>query len=68
MTKDEPVIAISCSAGDPRHPKTWSGTPSNITKAIESLRINVFSIDASIKRYQRTAFKLLHRLARLGTD
>jgi len=68
MTKAELVIAISCSDGDPRHPKTWSGTPSNITKAIESLGINVFSIDASIKRYQRIAFKLLHRLAGLGTD
>lgn len=68
MTKAEPVIAISCSDGDPRCLKTWSGTPSNITKAIESLGITVLGIDASLKRYQRPAFKLLHRLAGLGTD
>lgn len=68
MTKAEPVIAISCSDGDPRCSKTWSGTPSNITKAIESLGITVLGVDASLNRYQRLAFKLLHRMAGLGTD
>ncbi len=66
MTKIEP-IAIS-SLGDPKHTKTWSGTPKNITDALENLGLTVFGIDSSIKnKYQRRAYLLLHKVSGLGT-
>lgn len=67
MTKAENVIAIT-ALGDPRDPKTWSGTPNNIIKALEHQGYTVLSIDASIKKYQRLAYLLLHRVSGLGID
>ena len=66
MTKIEP-IALS-SFGDPKHPKTWSGTPSNIANALESLGLTVYGIDSSIKRkYQHRVYWLSHKILGLGT-
>ncbi len=66
MTKIKP-IAIS-SLGDPKHPKTWSGTPKNITDALENLGFTVFGIDSSIKsKYQRRVYWLFHKVFGLGT-
>jgi glycosyltransferase involved in cell wall biosynthesis len=65
MAKTEHVIAMS-SFGNPKHPKTWSGTPNNIAKAIESLGVTVMGIDASIKKYPKLD-RLRHRISGLGT-
>lgn len=55
------------SLGNPKDPKTWSGTPSNIIKALENLGVTVFGIDSSIKnKYQSFAYLTLHKILGLG--
>jgi glycosyltransferase involved in cell wall biosynthesis len=66
MSKTEHLIAIT-SDGDPKHPKTWSGSPSNIVKAIESLGVTVLGIDSGLKKYQKLAYLLLHPVQGLGS-
>jgi glycosyltransferase involved in cell wall biosynthesis len=43
----ENTIAIA-TFGDPRNPKTWSGTPAPIIKALEGLGLKVEGIDISV--------------------
>lgn len=56
------------SLGNPKDSKTWSGTPSNIIKALENLGVTVFGIDSSIKnKYQSYAYLILHKILGLGS-
>lgn len=68
MTTNTELIAIASSAGDPKNPKTWSGTPSNIARAIESLGIQVVGINTDLKKYQKLTYKLLNQLSGLKID
>ncbi len=55
------------SLGNPKDPKTWSGTTSNIIKALENLGVTVFGIDSRIKnKYQSYAYLTLHKILGLG--
>lgn len=55
------------SLGNPKDPKTWSGTTSNIIKALENLGVTVFGIDSSIKnKYQSYAYLIIHKIFGLG--
>lgn len=69
MQETKPAIAIASERGDPRDPRAWSGTPSNLIGALERQGYTVFGIDSTIKkrRYHR-AYRLLHRAFGLGDD
>jgi glycosyltransferase involved in cell wall biosynthesis len=43
----ENTIAVA-TFGDPRNPKTWSGTPAPVIKALEALGLKVEGIDISV--------------------
>lgn len=60
-------IAITSPAGEPKDPRTWSGTPSNIAKELESLGIEVFGISSELKKYQKLTYRLIHQLSGLGS-
>lgn len=64
----KPVLAIASHEGNPHNPKTWSGTSSNIAKALEDLGINVLGINAHLNRYQKRACMLIHQMSGLGSD
>jgi glycosyltransferase involved in cell wall biosynthesis len=69
MIKAKHVIAISSNYGDPRHSGVWSGTSSNVLKAIESLGVNVVGINSSpLNRYQRRAYMLVNQLSGYRLD
>ncbi|SRR5579883_237290 len=68
MTKLEPFIAINSIDGDPRDPRAWSGTSSNIFNAITSSGVRVIGINSQLNKYQARFYKLIHRLSGLGTD
>jgi glycosyltransferase involved in cell wall biosynthesis len=61
-------IIIACERGNPRDPKSWSGTPSNLVQAFERQGYSVFGIDSTIKnRYQRLLYRLIHIFSGLGS-
>lgn len=68
MTKSRHLIAITSQAGDPKNSKTWSGTPKNIAKGIETLGATVLGINSDLKKYQKIIYKLLHKASSLGAD
>ncbi|WP_208342271.1 glycosyltransferase family 4 protein [Aetokthonos hydrillicola] len=69
MNTAEPfTIAINNCDGEPRNPRSWSGTTSNIFYAMETLGVRVIGINSQINRYQAPLYKLIHRLSGLGTD
>lgn len=68
MTTTERCIAITSSSGDPKNPKNWSGTPSNIAKALEALGVTVIGIDASLTKYRKLAYYAYGRVRGFGTD
>lgn len=68
MTRNTDLIVIASSAGDPQNPKTWSGTPSNIARAIEYLGTKVVGINTDLKKPQKLVYKLLNQLSGLKTD
>jgi glycosyltransferase involved in cell wall biosynthesis len=61
--KNENTIAITNSFGNPENSKTWSGTPSNIIKALKGQGYNLLAIDASINnRFRERYYRLVHKL------
>jgi glycosyltransferase involved in cell wall biosynthesis len=62
------MIVITSTAGDPKNPKTWSGTPSNISNALENLGVKVVGINSNFKKSQKLIHLVLHKLTGLGTD
>lgn len=67
MFKTEQVIAITNHDGDPKNPKVWTGVPSMIAEAIESLGVTVQGIDSSLKKYQKLPYLFVHGLSGFGT-
>jgi hypothetical protein len=68
MDKSKYTIAIASERGNPRDPKSWSGTPSNLIKAFERQGYTVLGIDSTIKkRSYRRLYRLIHRLVGLGS-
>ena len=67
MTKSEHIIALTSQDGDPKNPKTWTAVPSMIGNAIESLGVKVIGIDASLRKYQKLPYLVLHGVSGLGT-
>ena len=68
MNQAEPFIAINNGDGDPRDPRSWSGTTSNIFHAIESLGVRVVGINSAVNKYQAHLYIFIHQLSGLGTD
>lgn len=50
-------LAVAAS-GDPRDPRTWSGTPANIIAALERRELDVVGLDVGIDSRIRTALYL----------
>src|SRR4028118_265678 len=67
MTKPEHLIALTNQDGDPKNPKTWTAVPSMLGNAIEGLGVKVIGIDASLRKYQKLPYLLLHGVSGLGT-
>lgn len=68
MNIAQPVIAIASTDGDPRNQTSWSGTSSNIVKALESLGISVIGINAKVRKPWGRLLLILHRASGLGRD
>jgi glycosyltransferase involved in cell wall biosynthesis len=68
MIKTKYTMAVSSSSGAPRNPKTWSGTPSNIIKALERQGIVVLGINSGLKKYQKLFYLFLYQVLGLGID
>lgn len=67
MSAADHVLALT-SAGDPRSPRTWSGTPRNIITELERLGITVVGIDWARRRWLRAGNLLLHYATGMGFD
>ncbi len=65
MIPAKPVMVIA-SLGEPRNPKTWSGTPRNIINALEKLGVKTLSLDLGLKKYQKAGYWLAGRLSGWG--
>ena len=68
MSQNEHPIAIASSQGDPKNPKTWSGTPSNIIRGMEDLGVKVLGINSNLKKHQKLTYLLVHKLCGYRTD
>lgn len=65
MTTAETSLAIT-SLGNPRNPKTWSGTPNNILQALENQGIAIHSIDPNPSKYQKLPYWLFGKVSGWG--
>jgi len=63
------TLAVASAAGSPMDPKTWSGTPYNIIRALEAEGARVIPVNTSIQpRAVRAAHQLLYRAIGRGRD
>jgi glycosyltransferase involved in cell wall biosynthesis len=66
MNPDIPVLLVSCSFGDPRSGRTWSGTPLRIIRCLERQGVRVVAIDSDGTGIEKATLAVLHRLAWMG--
>ncbi len=60
------TLLVSCSFGDPRSARTWSGTPLRIIRCLEQQGVRVVAIDSDGTRLEKATLAMLHRLAWMG--
>ena len=63
-----PTIAIVSILGDARNPSVWSGTPSNLASALESLGCSIASVSVRPNLVGRQALKAASILTGNGPD
>ena len=49
-------LILTSTAGDPRNPKTWSGTPNNLIQALEKESWRIFGINSKINSMAEKLF------------
>jgi glycosyltransferase involved in cell wall biosynthesis len=59
-------VAITSVFGNPREPRTWSGAPANVAKALERLGVIVQGIQPQISRMAKARVALVDMMAGRG--
>jgi len=59
-------VAITSVFGNPREPRTWSGAPANVAKALEQLGVIVQGIQPRISRMAKARVALVDMMAGRG--
>ncbi len=60
-------LIVTCFYGDPKNPKTWSGTPCKLIKVLEDRGINIYGIDSGIYSFiEKAFFYFIHKFTREG--
>ena len=61
-------LVITSPAGEPKNPKTWSGTPSNIARELEQCGIEVRGIDTGLGKAEKIKYRLMHLVSGYGSN